>query len=254
MASFFEDHIDERLKDPNFNPKRQQLLVFGYIHDWNKQKNAATIPETLIKTFNSFYPVDIKFHTKIHGGFTFSNNDTYATMPYPKFSASIYSTAMIDKIISAEMCKRFEIKYRFEIMENASAGLDGIGGHDGGFAIGYLPSSDLYNFHFNYAPLGEDNQQNCFDDNSVGIYFMPRGVWERRNHLKRLLVSDRAPLSDDDTFGLVFDFESDEMKIFHNDKYISSVTLDGSKSIVPAVCLPFYFAWIVISEWKLEMK
>ena len=86
------------------------LLICGYIHEWNKDQINNKIPEDLIKQFIMFYPFkELKFNTnRIGWDIYFENNDKTVKISKLQFS---HKLALLNEIFTDEMCQRFEIKY-----------------------------------------------------------------------------------------------------------------------------------------------
>ena len=234
-----EAKLRELLKEPNFNPKRAELLTCGFIHEWNKQniKTNCIIPEELILTFCKFHAInDITWNTQFIGhGIEFTKNDKMATFkPWTvkRFWGRLASL-FVNKIISNKMCKKFEIKYI------VNGGLSKCG-------FGYIPTIAFDKFNPRQA-LGNDNQQ-LGEDKSVGLYLDGQTTKLKvvTGHGFGNVKLDAKSLSNLSTrlltggiIGLLFDFENDQLEIYHNDTFVNKLCLEGHKKFNP--CIDFWW-------------
>ena len=202
----FKDSID-------INPKKRELLINGFIHEWNKQQKEDNkqIPNELSTVISKFYPS----HEFI---FAESGNKIYTKTMHCYGP----TTGLLNAIFNDKMCDKVEIE--FLIKE---------GDDDVFVTFGYVHK------------WKEDEQPGVFylghNEESVGIEIagyddQPPAV--RINEVHHDHESTELVVVGS-IIRMVFDFKNDSIGIYHKQDCLCIAGLCDRKRVIAGVCVGF---------------
>ena len=224
------------------NNHRVNLLVYGYIHDWNKHNIDCKLPEDLIKSILIFYQIDLKFDTnKVGRDLYFENNDKIVKIKQMQFGHEI---CLLNQVFSDEMCNKFDVKYIVRHSQDSYAQLL----CNLGYLIHDVNNENISKLHFDYGGFGEAGGNG---EISSGVSFQGSvyGIndAEGRKHSKSK-VGIISKFQSGDIIKLLFCFKQDKWEIYHNDNFVKKISLNGNKTIIPGVGIKATYCWVEIME------
>ena len=229
------------------NSNKLNLLIYGYIREWNNDNvsnDSMTIPQDLLKTFILFYPInEIKFNsTKYGSALKFEKEHKIVGISTSLFA---YPTAILNTIITDEICNRFEIEY---VVKHTCQFLAG---------FGYIPleSWQYYNIHNGFGRqmlrggTGKDYSKGMYVGQGCEYLAVSyRGHWYK----ERLNYKPLKKFRSGDIIKLVYDFDKDEFCMYYKDIFVDKTSLEGEKSIIPGVCLSFDYITLEIYDYTFH--
>eukprot|EP01084_Bolivina_argentea_P089835 161989_1 len=144
-----------------------------------------------------------------------------------------WSTLTFGSELNGDVCNKFDIHIRVELI------------HD--FVIGYVKQNVFMNTNTNYF-LGK------FEE-SVGIYINVKTntmkLYNTNNETGKILKHNHK-FKYNDTYVLSINFENDYLELYHKDRQIIQLSLNGCKQLFPAFSLSGKSDLLEVVRWKLK--
>ena len=229
--------------------ERAHLLVYGYIHDWNKKNIDCKIPEDLIKYFIIFFQNDLKFDTaKVGRDLYFENDDKIVKIKEMQFSHEI---CLVNQVFSDKICSQFDIKYIVRHTQDSYAQLL----CDFGYLIHDINDENIEKLDFESDGFGGATRNEHISAGftivgSSGVIMLHDTQIKNRSN-PFLKFGSLSTFKSGDIIKLSFSFKQNKWEIYHNDNFIDKISLHGHKRIIPGVGLKATYCWIEIFECKL---
>ena len=200
----------------DINPKKRELLINGFIREWNKKQKEDNkqIPNELLIVIVSFYP----YHEIV---FAESGNKIYKKTE-PSF---VPTTGVLNTIFNDKMCDKFTIKFLIKECHPPSQ-----------IIFGYLHK-------WNYPPNTNERGLGWGKQNtSVGVEirgFADRGPKVKINETNQS-HSSSIPVVKGSIIEMVFDFKNNLLWILHKEDCLCTSGLCGRKRVIVGVAVHFH--------------
>eukprot|EP01084_Bolivina_argentea_P067361 122672_1 len=200
-------------------------LVNGYIRNLNINQQ---IPIELKQIVVSYSLIVLEFYEKQHG-----NNLEFSNGNIVKLKCKVAdwsACAFGNHPISLEICNKFKIEFKW-IHQTMS------------FFMGFIVTKDFNNLEFNwndYIGGGKDNIRKSWGV-LIHSYNKSFSLFDASYTGKILDYQAPKQFSENDTFGLLFDFVDSTITIYHNSEKADSLALPSEhyncKCIIPAIAI-----------------
>ena len=204
-------------------PQKTKYFTVGYIKTFYKQTSKIkNIPMDIINIITMYYYsfISLVFDRKKCSKYLEFIDNKHVKI---KNKDWVYSTCLIDALITDKMCDRYEIYFKVRCSLNGM-----------NFRFGYVVSSDCIK-NWNHG-LGHKDNKNY----SIGIYvgeYKYFKLFGKGNCGQSLDYKSSPKFCDGDTFGLEFNFNFNHIIIYHNYIKTEIISLNGDKQIIPAFSL-----------------
>eukprot|EP01084_Bolivina_argentea_P256420 431715_1 len=216
---------DNEYNNCKFNdiPEATKKIVFGFIKIYTEYLNNIYISIDIKSLIISYYYINFEFYTKEHGKYLEFLDNKIVKKTFEQSSNIQISLCIFGEEITDKICERYSIFVK-------------ILSKDPSLRIGYVSSMQyitdwsVYNIHTMYSlnkgyalfGIGGSNKKFYFEGPDYKSCYL--NGYESHSKFKK-----------NDIIGLIFDFNDNNIRIYHNKNEAGQVSLNNDKTILPII-------------------